>query len=169
MLVSRRAETAYLYVFSVPGGPTKIGHAMSVERRQKAIERESGKKVIVTGNWPVGSGIALAVERYVHWLLREKHFRGEWFNASEEEVLAAVDRALNAEIDPCYPIPPVDEYGRGMKYGDHMATKYPAGTKAAVSRLLNQGEGPADFVREAVAREIKRRSRLLEKGLHEDG
>lgn len=49
--------------------------------------------------------------------------------------------------------------GRKKLWPDEMIAKFPAGTFDEIARLKGEGEDRTDFVREAVARELKRRER----------
>lgn len=160
--MAARSSTAFLYVMGTGDGPSKIGHSLSPARRVKDIRRAMGNAgIVITGTWPVGYGIALSAERYVHWQLRDKHIRSEWFNATREEMEAAIAKALErvAEFDRNNPIPPLDAPGKALRFGEHIATKYPAGTHDRISAVLGDGEVQAEFIREAVEIELDRRER----------
>lgn len=154
-----KSDVVYLYMMGVAGGPSKIGYATAPVTRMKAIQRETAGTVTLLGEWPVGAAKALATERYVHWLLREHHFRGEWFNVSQERAALAINAALASLVDERNPIPPLEAPGRELRYGQHMANKFQAGTFERVAAVLAEGEDRTDFVREAVERELKRRER----------
>lgn len=158
--MAAKAQTAFLYVIGTPDGPVKIGHSLSPKQRLDAFRRE-GREVILTGTWPVGARIALAVERYVHWQLREHHIRSEWFNVPRPKVLAAIRKALNHvdQIDGSNPIPALDAHGTKPKFAEHMRLGFEAGTTALIDAALQQDETRAAFIREAVERELKRRER----------
>ena len=49
--------------------------------------------------------------------------------------------------------------GRKRLWAEDMVARFAAGTFARIQPLLGEGEDRTDFVREAVEREIKRRSR----------
>lgn len=53
--------------------------------------------------------------------------------------------------------------GRPPLYPDKTLCRLPAGTLAAIRALCRDGEMPADVIREAVARELRRRARLSSK------
>jgi hypothetical protein len=49
--------------------------------------------------------------------------------------------------------------GRKKRYSEDMQARFPDGTFAEITELLDEGEDRTDFVREAVRREIERRRR----------
>lgn len=148
------AAEHYLYVIGTDDGPTKIGSSNSPETRLRAFQRE-GRKAFLAGVWPVEHRMALAIERYVHWQLRERHIRGEWFNVTREAAAREIDAALakSHQIDPKDRIPPLDVHG------SH--SRFPGGTLDRIDRVLDEdkNEKRSDFLREAVERELKRRER----------
>jgi hypothetical protein len=160
------AEIAYIYAMGTSDGPTKIGYSLSPKRRLKDIQRIAGKDIVVTGTWPVGARIALNAERYVHWQLRERHIRGEWFNASRAEIIAAVEAAISrtGEFDPNAVIPSIDPGDRLPEHPEQILTRFPKGTKDSIDAVLEAKEKRADLIREAVGKEIRRRERLANSG-----
>ena len=54
--------------------------------------------------------------------------------------------------------------GRKKQWSEDMVARFPEGTFAAITELLDKGEDRTDFVRAAVAREIKRREREARAG-----
>lgn len=150
---------AYVYVIGSQNGPTKVGYSVDTERRLKSIQRPKTQRIQVFGKWPVGHASALAVERYAHWLLRDKQISGEWFNVTPDEASEAVYRAVNEGVDPNYPLPRIDLIGRRLLCGEHITTKYPQRTRERIRAVLADGEHQADLIREAVENELERRER----------
>ena len=150
----------FIYLLSKPGGPTKIGKAWSVGRRQAQLEMQYGQTLYLLGSWPVGQDVAYQVERYAHWLLRDKHYHNEWFNVSEDEAREAVEKALSGNYHPKYLIPTVYPVGKRSIYPEHVQARFERGTVDAIGACLDEGELMADFIRDAVRREIGRRSSL---------
>ena len=110
---SAKPDVAYLYLMGLEdGGPSKIGYAVCPAKRLKQLQAFQPGKMIVLGAWPIAARTALNVERYVHWLFRDRHYKGEWFNVSLSEVEAAVQRALAAPLETCGLIPSVAPPGR---------------------------------------------------------
>lgn len=157
---SAKIDTSYIYVMGLEtgDGPCKVGRSMDTAKRVKMLSAEHGKKLFVLGKWPVGAYLALQVERYTHWLLRDRHYAGEWFSVTASEAAAAIEQAINAPITDKLLLPPIDVPGRKILNGEHIAVKFPSGTKAAISDIMGGAEGRADFIREAVANEIARRT-----------
>lgn len=157
----KRPEIVYLYIIGTDDGPSKVGYAADPEVRLKAIQREVKGYIVVTGQWPIGRRLALAVERYVHWQLRHHHIRGEWFNQPPAAIVSVIEASIarQGQMDPDKPIPPLDARGRAIRNPELMATKYPKGTAVRMDASLSDGEHRADLIREAVERELKRRER----------
>lgn len=152
-------NTSYLYIMGYPeGGPVKIGQSMDTARRTKDLVREGHKNIVVTGKWPVGRMVALAAERYAQWLLRDYHFRGEWFNVDGPTAQAAIEKAVAAVHDRWHAVPPIDTGTRKIVHGEYVRSKHERGTSEAIHAVLDEGETHSDLIREAVKREIKRRS-----------
>jgi len=155
-------DFSYVYLVGVPGGPTKIGHAMCVKRRFKQLQAEYPlQELVPMGSWPVGALKARAVEHYVHWLLREKNYRGEWFNVARDEAVAAIKKGIEQEanLDVRPMIPPVDVSNQLGKYRQHVKTMLRAGTLESMDKVLSEGETRSDFTRSAIEAELKRRER----------
>ena len=148
---------SYLYVFSIPGGPSKIGRSMAVDRRKKDIEREKGCEVFVAGSWAIGQKIAMTAENYIHWKLRDKHIAHEWFSIDSEEACNAVEEALSLEFDPRYIVPSISLVEKQIRYGWFYQVKFPDQTKERIAGVISQPETHSDFIREAVERELERR------------
>lgn len=159
---SAKPLKSFLYLFGYDGGegPSKIGYTHDVDNRLEQIMAQSRRKLILTGSWPVGTRIALAAERYVHWKLRAKHFKGEWFNVSYEEMQAAVAEALAHPLDPHELVPSLEKRGKPIRYGEHIPNTFVAGTKDRMDAVLGPDEARNDLVREAVERELQRREAL---------
>jgi hypothetical protein len=159
---SAKIDTSYIYVMGLEtgDGPCKVGRSMDTAKRVKMLSAQYGKNLIVMGKWPVGAYLALQVERYTHWLLRDRHYSGEWFSVTASEAAAAIEQAVNAPITDKLLLPPIDVPGRKILNGEHIAVKFPSGTRAAISNIMGGADGRADFIREAVEREIARRSHV---------
>lgn len=162
-MTSEHDHFAYIYVLGVPGGPHKIGYSYRPEDRVKAMEREGHMGVFLAGQWPVGARIVHAAERYVHWLLRDRHLKNEWFNVTREEAEEAVRKAMTPEVlnalDPFHMIPSATLPDKGNRYGEYVRTKFPSGTRERIKAVLLPDEQPADLYRAAVVAEIERRER----------
>lgn len=150
---------AYLYVIGADSGPCKVGYSVAPKRRLADLQRPETRQLFICGSWPVGHAQALATERYAHWLLREHQVSGEWFDVPSEIAGDAVSRALHEGVDPDYPMPRVDMLGRALGCGEVIATKYPAGTRARIRAQLTADQHQAEFIRDAIEAELKRRER----------
>ncbi|MGN8119183.1 hypothetical protein [Labrys sp. 22185] len=54
--------------------------------------------------------------------------------------------------------------GRKKQWAEDMQARFPQGTFARISAVLDDGEDRTDFVRESVERELKRRERSTKSG-----
>jgi len=150
----------FVYVIGIEGGPTKVGRSCSIPRRLYEIEREECAAVFLAGAWPWGPTLALAVERYSHWMLRQHQYRGEWFNVSCDEAIAIVSKAMSTDLCVLQTLPPIDAVGPKSKFPELFQTRYPAGTIGRIKTLLGDDPDPSSFIRGAVDREIRRRALL---------
>jgi hypothetical protein len=143
---------AYLYVLGIDGGPYKVGWAEDVKRRAKYLTYPAGSKEIAH-TVPVPYKYALYAERYAHWLLRDHHYRNEWFNVDLEKAVEAVTKAVSLDFKRMGLIPTLLDR--------HTAFRFEAGTMARIDAVLDHGsmEKRSAFIREAVERELKRRER----------
>jgi hypothetical protein len=93
-------RNAQIYVMRSTSGALKVGHS----RRVKSRRAELGKPQIVYLTDVLEQ--AEVIERMAHRLLKMsgRHIRGEWFSASLDEIIAAIERAeriaIGAELPP---------------------------------------------------------------------
>lgn len=151
MATAKPEPTVYLYVIGPEVGPVKVGRSMSPADRVRQLQGQTGKRLFVTGQWPIGQRIGLAAERYAHWLLREKHIGSEWFDISAHEAEAAVREAISLDHAEDYALPALDTLGAELSGGVYLRTKL----AREVHDRMHQASGGhhADFIREAVDRE----------------
>lgn len=145
-----------VYVIGSPRGPQKIGVALNVARRLGALQTGNSTKLSVSLAKPMATPEAKMVEAHAHWLLRESRMAGEWFRVSP----AAAGRAVR---DAIAAVASGNAQGRsavGRPKMDVKATlvRLPEGMAEQIDALAGPGKR-AEFIREAVEREIKRRSR----------
>jgi hypothetical protein len=84
---------AYAYVIGAIDGPQKIGVATTPTQRLVMLQSGNAASLVLSGAIPMSRAEAFAVERQAHWLLRDDRLRGEWFDVSPGEALAAVQQA----------------------------------------------------------------------------
>lgn len=84
---------AYIYVLGDEGGPCKVGWAHDVARRSRTVPVPAGR-IEIAYRASIAYKFALYAERYAHWVLREHHFRNEWFNVGTKVAIDAVDKAV---------------------------------------------------------------------------
>ncbi len=155
-----KPQISFLYTMGIEGGPTKIGRSAFPLRRAGQVQRSEADPVTITGTWPIKASIAPAAERYVHFLLRTRHFRGEWFDVTQAEAEAAIRTALDARgYDPRHLVPSIRPPGRPKVYAQSMQARFPEGTFARIAAMLHGPEDRTDFVRAAVERELAARER----------
>jgi hypothetical protein len=153
--VAAMPDTSYLYAIGSTNGPIKVGHSMDVSHRLGQLQAKVTQRLFITGKWPVGQQIALAAERYAHWLLRDHSLGREWFDVSREQAVCAIERALAEDVDAQYPLPSIDFHSREIVGGEHISAKFAKGTRARLNALV--GRGHAQFLRETVEAELRRR------------
>ncbi|MGR7993893.1 GIY-YIG nuclease family protein [Xanthobacter sp. ZOL 2024] len=154
---------AYLYVCGYDGGPFKIGYGYNPSKRMKDHVRSGHAGIFMVGAWPVGARIAQAAERYVHWLLRDKHLQKEWFNVTQEEAEAAVRHALSPGAleahDNFSMVPPITGKNKDLGYKEWARTNFASGTLLRIKSVVAKDETQSDFIREAIEAELKRREK----------
>lgn len=159
---SAKPDTVYLYVMGFEeGGPVKVGFAQCPETRRKQLAAKEGETLIVLGFAPQAAMKAHCTERYVHWLLRERHFKGEWFNVDKQTALAAVHDGIAKwqTVNAPWFVPAIDKVGKGLGYKQHISTLFPDGYRHTLDAALAPGESRSDLIREAIEAELKRRER----------
>ncbi|WP_375048917.1 GIY-YIG nuclease family protein [Bradyrhizobium sp. 8-10B] len=139
---------AFLYVLGGEGGPCKIGWAEDVSRRSRYVPVPAGSTDILH-KVPVAYRYALNAERYAHWLLRDHHFRNEWFSVEPSAAIDAVNKAAALNFKVVGRIPRLPEL--------HNLPRLPKGTWALIDDVLAKDESRSDLIREAIERELKRR------------
>ena len=93
MLLNHHEIGSYVYVISAKGGPCKIG--IAVDPRERLLDIQVSHYLPLHVSFSILAGAnAMKVEQYAHWLLRAQRIRGEWFQASIEESVDAVHRAV---------------------------------------------------------------------------
>lgn len=148
--MAAKSVEAYLYVLGGEGGPCKVGWAQNVKRRAQYVRAPAGT-VDVAHMAPIPYKMALYAERYAHWLLKDHHFRNEWFNVTSAIAIDAVNKAVALDFKKTGRIPPLLE--------SNMMARLPAGTWKVIDANLYEGEKRSDLIREAIDRELKRRAR----------
>lgn len=155
------SSKSHIYVLGYEGGPYKIGYGYDPTQRLLAQKRRGHAEIYVVGSWPVGTSIAMAAERFVHWKLRDKHHKNEWFNVTFEEAKAAIELALSPGHiglhDPYDMIPPVTGVDKGLGRFEFVRAQFKLGTKDRMRSVLFDSETMAAFIREAVEAELLRR------------
>jgi len=148
-----------VYVASAGDRRQKIGISTNPRRRVAALSGASGYQLTLAVNHEVAD--AAAVERMAHWLLRDAHIHGEWFEVDVETARAAIVQAaqmiLAGERAPRRPQPPgLGRMGRPPLGSKPTQIRLPEEMKARVIALVGT-YGLAKFIREAVLAELERR------------
>ena len=86
-------NSRFVYVAGDQNGALKIGISFNPTQRLTQLQHTSP---LVLHHQTSVSGSARSVERVAHLLLSEKRLRGEWFDVSIEEAIAAVELAVEA-------------------------------------------------------------------------
>lgn len=145
---------SFIYIIGPRVGPVKVGVSGCAEARFKQLQNKSHEQLILMGKYPVGTRRALAVERYTHWLLREKCIGGEWFDVSCPEAAQAIHDAIATDVHPEYPMPPINTYPRELKGGDYVRTKLAPGVLEKIHKV--SGGLHSEFVRDAINEKLAR-------------
>ena len=144
-----RRDERHVYVAADGSGRHKIGFSGNVPLRMYHLTRRLQRPVVAVHVEPMMRD-AEAVEVFAHWALVDRHDHSEWFNATAEEAIEAVRgarlRVVSGELPTARPI---------VKQRQDIGVVI----EAALGSALRPGETRLDFIREAVEREIKRRSR----------
>lgn len=147
---------AFIYIIGPSNGPVKIGYSETPQMRLNTLQRQSNETYYILGTYPVGRRRALSVERYVHWLLRDKHIDNEWFDVTREEADEAIQRAFRQDIHPDYPMPRLNPHPTELSGGTYIRTKI---AKGVIDRIHAASDGDhAAFFREAIENELVRRA-----------
>ena len=148
-------QIVFVYIIGPESGPVKVGQSASPDQRALQLRSHTSERLFVMGQYPVGKALALSVEHYAHWLLRDRHIGREWFDVTRDEAEAAIRKALGGDHHPDYPMPPLNDYPGELKGGAYVRTKVSRGVMERL-HLASNGRH-ADFIREAVERELERR------------
>lgn len=148
-----------VYVIGSARGPKKVGLSNGLRQRLRSVQtgNESRLKVLLAEEVPDAS--AAAIERRAHWLLRDARKNGEWFAVSAKAAIAAVTQAIaeggeGEKAKPAVGRPPLN-----VKV---MPVRLPAGMAERIDAIAGENRR-AEFIREAVERELKRRERQKDK------
>lgn len=149
MTATFSAWPRHVYVASDGADRHKIGLTTNLQVRRYHLGRDLGRRVEIVHSEPL-SPDADAVECAAHWLLADRHEGREWFTVTKAEAVAALETAkaqVRAGDLPTSRLVMVERYGLA------------ALVALAVSEACEPGESPADFIRQAIEAELKRRSR----------
>lgn len=149
-------ERAFLYVVGHRDGPQKVGYSIDPPKRVRGIRDDASDQTLpIYRTFPVYRYWAGHAERMAHWLLREHHWRLEWFNCTPEQAAEAAERAAGLHYAGTDHIPTTC---RPNKLYDEMLTlRLRKGTLARMDAATGTPER-AQFVREAIDAAIERHS-----------
>ncbi len=89
----RLPAPAYVYVIGAADGPQKIGSAVNPASRRMMLQVGNPAILAVAYAHPVSRALVFKVEHRAHGLLADKRVRGDWFDVSPEEAVAAIREA----------------------------------------------------------------------------
>lgn len=148
MSLSLRKEARHVYVASDATGMHKIGVTGNLKLRAYHLGRERGRPVSIVHSEFIEQ--AEAIEVTAHMLMVDKHERGEWFEVTEAEALAAFIRAK-------------EKVAAGERPEVRLSMLRSRTLGVAMERRMKLAYGPresrTDFLRVAVEAELKRRER----------
>jgi hypothetical protein len=95
MKIAMITDVAYVYVLSCPqSGHTKVGISVHPSVRVGQVRSPKGRRpALELERGPLTK--ARSVEKVAHEILADKRVRDEWFSASLDECLEAIDKAAN--------------------------------------------------------------------------
>lgn len=138
----------HVYVAADTRGRHKIGVTGNPRLRAYHLSRDLGVPVQIVHLEPP-SAEAENVETFAHWELASSHDGGEWFLVDRDAAVAAVEagkeQVRNGEVVPAK-IVVLERYG------------FPAHLELSLRAALAPGETRAQFMREAVESELRRRA-----------
>lgn len=109
------SDMGFVYIIGAPGRPLKVGRAVDVQSRLKAIQTGNPDRLRILATVGVMESRAPEVERTAHQVLAEHRVTGEWFRAPVDVAEGAVRRA--AEGIWGYRSTPTEEIARvGKRY-----------------------------------------------------
>lgn len=145
----------YVYVIGAARGPKKVGCARDVDARLRQFQTAYHRPLSVLFSVAVPDETCSAIERRAHWLLQSSRAEGEWFKVGAKEAIEAVRQAA-------------EENGAG-ELARPSVGRPPMNLKPTLVRLpqdvaerIDAIAGPnrrAEFIREAIDRELKRREK----------
>jgi hypothetical protein len=155
-LMSWLDAPACVYVMGHRCGPQKVGYTGDLKLRLQHIRRDTRDAALpIFAHFEIATRWALHAERMAHWFLRDHAIRKEWFDVSPETAAAAVERAVSLAYEGMDLIPPVVPTG-GAAYPEHATGRFKKGTFARMEAVSGSRDR-AQFIREAVERELERR------------
>ena len=87
---------SYVYVMQVEPGVIKVGRSDDPQRRAHQLTRVWGQRVAVA--FKLQSDNAPAVEQAAHRILATYRIEGEWFSATAQEGILAVETAARVTV-----------------------------------------------------------------------
>ena len=126
MQTAWRADGARLYAIAC-GNRVKVGVSYDPSKRVKKISSGEGRPARVIESVEVPHDLALTAESYAHWLLRDRHAYGEWFNVEHTEAVSAIVQSAE-QLRTSLPVPafPKPRFRKGvpMSHGYTVSRQY---------------------------------------------
>lgn len=86
----------FVYVLGPVEGPQKIGISVAPNVRFQTMQAANAVELKCWYTVEVPTDLARSIELYAHALLIDARVRGEWFNVSVEDAIAAINKAVAA-------------------------------------------------------------------------
>lgn len=83
-----------IYVIGSADGPKKVGVAGNPKMRLQSLQIGNPTGMSLLASFPVSGDAAFRVEQMTHSVLRNLKLRGEWFDATLDQITYAIDRAI---------------------------------------------------------------------------
>lgn len=102
----RLRPAMHVYVIAVlPDGPVKIGRAVNPRVRLDQIQTGNHCALTLAASCELSYAAAMGVEKHLQRVFVDQHIRGEWFNITPDEAVAALRRHGTVVISPKHFMP----------------------------------------------------------------
>lgn len=148
-------DRTFIYILGSARGSKKIGLARRPALRRRGVQTGSDKRIDVLHAVEIPLDRARDIERRAHWLLRAHRLDGEWFRVSLRAAKLAV---LQAVSDNGNGQKAAHSVGRPKMNVTPTLVRLPEGIAERIDAVAGKNRR-AEFIRDAVERELKRREK----------
>ena len=154
-------QNARIFVIQDDDGAIKVGHSTDPNRRVHQLERASLKIVHVSDVYVEAERVERAAHRLLAWAGKRISPKGDWFSASLEEAIAAINKAALI-ADGLEPMPPPAPSVRTKAPTERILIRFPRHILDAVQEIVVERGNVterATIIRELVAEALAVRSK----------